>query len=413
MARRRAHQARDVVAVGAVHGDGQVALEELPQQLREVGPVGDLDEDRERAEALVEERAEADAEVGDGDGDDRGRHPALAALVGAHRSGVDDADARGAEDLLAPPHVAFGDARVEHPVLLDLGRGRGDRVVEAVAGGKEDETGLGAQLPGGAADARDEPGGDLARACGEGAGGHEDGVHAAELAVERDRVRAGGGDVGEHPAAADRTGERGGLDQRVPEHRRPGVLPGDELQRPRRETRAFERGGDDLGGALGQERMAGMGLDDDGVARGEGRGGVASGDGEREREVARGEVQHGPDRLVDAAHVGPGPEREVGVGAVDPGVEVGAVDDRVGEEPQLDGGPLQLAAQPGLGQAGLAHRERHQVVGLGRDRVRRGDERGGAGRGVDPREGARRLVGGARDRLEAVCRRLLRHQHSS
>ncbi|WP_431030694.1 hypothetical protein [Plantibacter sp. RU18] len=81
--------------------------------------------------------------------------------------------------------------------------------------------------------------------------------------------------------------------------------------------------------------------------------------------------------------------REVRVGLVDPDVEVGAVDDRLREEPQLDGRPKQLSTEPGLGQTRLGQADRDEVVGVGEERVGDGHERSG------PRTGRRRGPRGA------------------
>ena len=76
-------------------------------------------------------------------------------------------------------------------------------------------------------------------------------------------------------------------------------------------------------------------------------------DREREREVAGREVENGADRHAVATKVGTDAERERVVGIVDPHVEVAAVDDHISEQSQLHSGALELAGQPGVGQAGL------------------------------------------------------------
>ena len=67
--------------------------------------------------------------------------------------------------------------------------------------------------------------GDVHRAALRCAAGHEGGVHAAELTVERDGHRPGDGEVEQCAAAADRAGERAGSDARVTNQRPAGLDP--------------------------------------------------------------------------------------------------------------------------------------------------------------------------------------------
>ena len=62
-----------------------------------------------------------------------------------------------------------------------------------------------------------EPGADLLAALGGRGLGDDDRVEGAQLAVEGDRHRPGGGGVEQRAAAADRAGEAGRGDQRVPD----------------------------------------------------------------------------------------------------------------------------------------------------------------------------------------------------
>ena len=90
-------------------------------------------------------------------------------------------------------------------------------------------------------------------------------------------------------------------------HQRVAGLPAlDEPERCRRARPALgERGRDDLGGAPGQPRVARVRLDDDGAAGREGRGGVAAGDREREREVRAPRTRRPARADEHPAQVGP------------------------------------------------------------------------------------------------------------
>ena len=159
-----------------------------------------------------------------------------------------------------------------------------------------------------------------------------------------------------------------------------------------------------------------MGLEQHRAARGKRGGGVAACHGEREGEVAGGEHHHRAQGHEHAPQVGPrcahGP---VGVGMVDAGVKVAAVAQHLSEEAQLEGGALELAAEPGLGQVGLAFGHREQLVrrciqGVGDGVEQRGALGGAQGRerrGGRLRRGEQRFefgVGGRRSTMAVVGR---------
>ena len=104
-----------------------------------------------------------------------------------------------------------------------------------------------------------------------------------------------------------------------------------------------------------------MRLDDHRAAGGQRRRGIAAGDAEREREVARTEDHHRADRIQDAAQVRPRRAHRPGrVAVIDPHTEVGALVEDLGEEFELEGGAPQFTTQPRLGQMGLPDTDRHQ-----------------------------------------------------
>ena len=121
---------------------------------------------------------------------------------------------------------------------------------------------------------------------------------------------------------------------------------------------------------LARDQLAGAGvrrvaLDDDRAAGGERRRGVAAGGREREREVARAEHGDGPDRDEHPPDVRARDRLRIRVGRVDDRLDVVAGIEHGGERLELPGGALELAAQPGLGQPGLAARHGDDLVGGG------------------------------------------------
>jgi hypothetical protein len=157
-------------------------------------------------------------------------------------------------------------------------------------------------------------------------------------------------------------------DELDPDGRAVGV---DHREHPGREPAggdgAGDRGRDDLRGAgVGVVR-----LDHHRAAGRQGGGGVAPGDGEGEREVAGGEHRDRPDGNAARPDVGPPGGLAVGQRVVDARPVPAALPQRRREQPELPGGPPDLAGQPGQGQAGLA------VGALGRLRADRVDLVGG------------------------------------
>jgi hypothetical protein len=154
-------------------------------------------------------------------------------------------------------------------------------------------------------------------------------------------------------------GDRGLVDQRFADLDAAGLQ-----QRERRAGQAaLRRGGGELARHDGaRARVRGMALDDHRAAGGQRAGRVAARGREGEREVAGAEHRDGPDRHEHAPHVGPRDRLGVRVRGVDDRLDVVAgVDDR-GERLQLARGALELATQARLGQAGLAARDRHDLV---------------------------------------------------
>src|SRR3954464_9875964 len=89
-----------------------------------------------------------------------------------------------------------------------------------------------------------------------------------------------------------------------------------------------------------------------GAPRGQRRRGVTAGHGERQREVAGAEHRHRAERHEHPPQVRPGPHRRV-TGVVDGGLDVAALIENLGEQPQLVARAGELAAQPGGAQRGL------------------------------------------------------------
>ncbi|MDR6167686.1 hypothetical protein QE367_001890 [Microbacterium paludicola] len=150
----------------------------------------------------------------------------------------------------------------------------------------------------------------------------------------------------------------------MPQRVHPGIRPVDDREDARRRARRREGGRDDLAGELRQVRVPRVSLEHHGVPRRERAGGVAAGDGEREREVARGEDEHRADALELTADVGARrPHRIVGDRVIDACIEPGPLGEHIGEQAQLECRALQFTPQPRLGEMRLAAGEKHEVVG--------------------------------------------------
>ena len=292
----------------------------------------------------------------------------------------------------------FGDAGVPgglgHRVLVAredpagqhraAGRGAdrlGDRGQQAHVLGDEQQAGVGAELAGAERQRPGVPGGDRGRAGERGAGQHDARVDRAELAVEGDGDRALGGDLGQRQAAARRPGEPGCGHGGMLEQPQPGLYPMDQAERPGGSPGGRQRPGDDLGGHVRGDRVPLVRLHHHRAARGERRGGVAAGHGEREREVRRREHGHRADRPVDPPQV-----RDDALGRGHNGVEVPrcdrgddprppAVPEHGREQPQLAGGAGHLAGEPLAAERGLGVGDRRDLARAGVERVGHGLER--------------------------------------
>ncbi len=148
----------------------------------------------------------------------------------------------------------------------------------------------------------------------------------------------------------------------------------------------------DLGDQLGQGRVVGVGLDDDGAARGERARGVAARDREGEGEVGGGVDGDHTERHLVAAQVRDRRGRGV-VGVVDDDVQEGALVDDVREGAQLVAGAGEFAGQPDRAERGLGVGGLDELVLGGFEALRRGAQEGRADRPVG--EGAARLLRGA------------------
>ena len=129
-----------------------------------------------------------------------------------------------------------------------------------------------------------------------------------------------------------------------------------ERERAFRETGRLDGFDDESAHDLGGADVRVVRHHDDGAARGEGRGGIAAGDGVGEREVARAEDGDGADGTEERAVVRLGQGLAVRIRGLDAGVDPIAFLDEVGEEAQLAHGAADLALATGLGEAGLLRR---------------------------------------------------------
>ena len=342
--------------IGAVDGRGEVAVEGAEDGV-DLALIGAPDDERARSEDFFLQGSVGDEGLGFGR-EERG-HGAVGLAAGLTLGDHLDAALGGAggETLLISlmdtggEHDAIGAFGEEHGELGDEGFGRG-------GAGQDDQTRLRAELTDAERARTDQAGGDGFAAGGEGAFEQDDGVDAAHLGVDRDRRRTRGGGVHQGAAADAGAGEADGAEGRVL-----GDLLADdasfthqERERAFRETGRLDGFDDESAHDLGGADVRVVRHHDDGAARGEGRGGIAAGDGVGEREVARAEDGDGADGTEERAVVRLGQGLAVRIRGLDAGVDPIAFLDEVGEEAQLAHGAADLALATGLGEAGLLRR---------------------------------------------------------
>eukprot|EP01136_Pigoraptor_vietnamica_P017639 Opistho-1_new@63098 len=317
---------------------------------------------------------------------------------------------------------AFVDARREHR-RRGNGRQRSARrrgeAVEIGAVQRDQQAGVGAELAGAHRQRLGERLAERLRPVPERGGEKDDRVDAAHLGINRDRLGACRGDLHQRESAAARTGETHGLDPRIGDERaaecvrRAGQIGEDAFVKPTACDRRADRACDKLARA----GMRGVTLDHDRAARGERRRGVAAGDREGEREVARTEHCDGAERNVPAAEVGPRQRRAIGQGGIDRRVQPVARADKGGEHAQLPHRAAALALEPCARQAALGHcafdqivADRGNAVGNGfekrRPRFERGFGKAGKG-GIGERTGTVDMarVRGAKRRFDRLSGR--------
>ena len=229
-------------------------------------------------------------------------------------------------------------------------------------------------------------------------GQQRDRIDAAHLGIDRDRLGPRGRDAHQREAAAARAGEADRLDARIGDQRvaeldcprRAGARTCPPAGRtPPRPPESRARRARDVPG------MGRVALDDHRAAGGQRRGGVAAGDREGEREVARAEHGHRAERRRcagagrgAAAACGRAGRGRCGASSQSP------VAHDLREQPQLADGAAALALEPLARQAGLgrraldrARRRSPMIVGDGleeRARSARVPSRGRPGRHARP-----------------------------
>jgi hypothetical protein len=215
-----------------------------------------------------------------------------------------------------------------------------------VSGGQEEHSRLRTKLPGAERKRPDEALHDVRAAGGDGGAGHDHRVEAAKLAVEGNRVRPGHSEIEERPSAVQRPGEPHCLDMRVGDQPLSRLAPVYDRESAGRRTGLDQRRRNQRRGPRAGPWMAVVGLHDDRAARSQRRRGVASGDREREREVARGEHRDWSDRVQHPPQLGPGRRLRVRVWVVD--------DDQARPPPSRPGRRSHAASPP----ASAANRRR-------------------------------------------------------
>ena len=137
-------------------------------------------------------------------------------------------------------------------------------------------------------------------------GEKEDGIQAAHFCEDWNGFLSRCCGIEERTPCAQRTGEAERLCERMTHECERGVCAGamDEREYAVGQIILFNRAVDRRGGEFGGAGMRGMRLHDDCAACGECGGGVTSGDGECEREIARAEHYDWPERNEHPAQVG-------------------------------------------------------------------------------------------------------------
>ena len=234
---------------------------------------------------------------------------------------------------------------------------------------RHEQAGLGAELPGAESEGADPARGDRRAMLGSGLGGDEDGVDAAELAVERDRARPVGRKLGEGETTALAAGEGDRLDAVVVDEV-DAVL---ELVRHHGEHAARRAGVRkrllrDRHDRVTEAGVARIGLHHDGAARRECRRRVSTERRESEGEVGCGEDGDRAEGDVDAAQVGPR-RCHIDVGMVDDDTEEGSVSHDLSHEAQLAGRATDLAGEAIDAETAFLDGDGHEVITRGINRV--------------------------------------------
>ena len=154
---------------------------------RKLRLVGVLDHQRGGSEALLQQRLRVVEQRLEGGAQD-GRRRTCRGVTGH------GFDVRMGGQRVEAAAEARDDAVVEQRSGRRI-RCRRKPVDDVGPGGHQQYPRLGAELPGTQGERADEAGDDLLRPLRRGGSGHEDRVGTAQFPVERDRLRAGGGDV--------------------------------------------------------------------------------------------------------------------------------------------------------------------------------------------------------------------------
>lgn len=207
---------------------------------------------------------------------------------------------------------AAGDAAVKHGNgcgLLNCGFQEVEERPGPGGVGNEEQAGLGAELPGIGGDGPDEVVGDGAGGVSvEGGRKDDDGVEVAHFGEDGDGVGTGGGGVDEDAARQGGAGEADGTGGGMGDegNAEGGSGPLEEGENAGREMVPGGGGDDGFRDEFGGSGVGFVGFDDDGVSRGECGGGISSGDGVGEGEVAGPKDDDGADGLEAEPQVRPG-----------------------------------------------------------------------------------------------------------
>jgi len=183
-------------------------------------------------------------------------------------------------------------------------------------------------------------------------------------------------------------------------HLAPATL--DQRKHPLRQAKILARRVYGARHDLAGSGMGGMALDDHRAACRQRRGGITPRHGKGEREVRCAKHSYRADRALDETQIGARLRPAVGLRRIMTAVEIVALENMVGKEPQLPDRAAALAFQPRLGQSGLGAADPGDGAAARLDLIGDGAQKRGTGCARTRSVAAERSLGGfgrARDMI--------------